>query len=188
MLPPWARNTVQPGTLLSQEHCWARNTVEPGTLLWQDFLQVRCCSCGPTTASKHSRQTRSPKWYQRDHLAFAYCVMKLHCITSTADGCISINILPYIVFHSWQLLAFSLSIHNPQKVTVISSNTNVYDGVIIEKPLQEFSQFIWWIQNSAKLPPTIGQSQQTWIVSLPVDCTASVHIHCCCFIITRLER
>jgi len=47
---------------------------------------------------------------------------------------------------------------------------NVYGAVVMAKPLREFTQFIWWMYNGAKRPPTLGPSQTTWAVSPPVGC------------------
>ena len=38
------------------------------------------------------------------------------------------------------------------------------------KSLQEFTEFFWWISNSAKWLPTFSQSQLTWAMSPPVSC------------------
>jgi len=37
---------------------------------------------------------------------------------------------------------------------------NVYGAVIMAEPLREFTQFIWWMQNGAKRPPTQDQARR----------------------------
>jgi len=34
--------------------------------------------------------------------------------------------------------------------------------------LREFTWFTWWMQNSARQPPTFGPSRQTWAIGPPV--------------------
>ena len=48
---------------------------------------------------------------------------------------------------------------------------DIYSAVIMTTmSLREFTQFIWWMYNSAKWPPTLGPSHLTWAVSPPVGC------------------
>jgi len=49
------------------------------------------------------------------------------------------------------------------------NNDNVYGAVIVaQKPLREFTRFMWWIWQGAKRPLTLRPGQMIRAVSLPV--------------------
>jgi len=58
-----------------------------------------------------------------------------------------------------------------------NKNDNVYGAIIVAMPLWKFTQFMWWIWNGTKRPPTLSPGQMTQAVSLPVGCQKP-HPHC----------
>ena len=77
----------------------------------------------------------------------------------------------------------------PGQLTIIIIITTTMFTVLLSCPrsLSEFTQFIWWMQSSAKRPPTLRRSHLTWAVSPPVLCSYHLQPPSPFIIITQLK-
>jgi len=68
--------------------------------------------------------------------------------------------------HSWGsvLLRFYQTSYNN------NNHNNLYGTVILPQALQEFNQFMQWMQKQRQWLPTFGPSQSTWARSPPIGC------------------
>ena len=107
-----------------------------------------------TSTVCHRRLSHECQWIQLTGVVNVVDIVK--SVVSSLTTALYVSLLSRMIMYSF------VTNNNNTNSNNNNNQNNVYSSVMMAVPLWEFSRFMWWIQHTARWPPTSGLNQLDW--------------------------